>query len=113
MWWRPMRPICCGHFLHRGGSALIVKRVWLASGILALSGFVMASGVQAQATPAPADVAKPAKTPPASSADQAARAGMLAQFNDSLQELTSRVSPAIVQIQVTGYRAVGGGKGKR
>jgi serine protease Do len=34
------------------------------------------------------------------------RANLLAQFNDSLEELTSRVSPSIVQIQVTGYRSI-------
>jgi serine protease Do len=87
----------------------MAKRVLLvAGGSFALSCFLMAGsvGAKAQATPPPADVAKPAKTPAASPADQAARAGMLSQFNDSLQELTSRVSPAIVQIQVTGYRAV-------
>src|SRR5580704_654904 len=34
------------------------------------------------------------------------RANLLAQFNDSLEELTSRVSPSIVQVQVTGYRSI-------
>ncbi len=34
-----------------------------------------------------------------------ARKDLLSQFNDSLQELTARVTPSIVQIQVTGYRA--------
>ncbi len=90
---------------------MIAKRVWLASGTLALSCFVLAGSALAQSTPNPGDVAKPAKSAPASPADQAARAGMLSQFKDSLQELTSRVSPAIVQIQVTGYRAVAS-KGK-
>jgi serine protease Do len=33
------------------------------------------------------------------------RKNLLSQFNDSLQELTARVTPSIVQIQVTGYRA--------
>src|ERR1700721_2621665 len=28
------------------------------------------------------------------------------EFNESLQELTARVSPSIVQVQVTGYRAI-------
>jgi serine protease Do len=36
---------------------------------------------------------------------EGARKDLLSQFNDSLQELTARVSPSIVQIQVTGYRA--------
>src|SRR5579862_3542631 len=34
------------------------------------------------------------------------RANLLAQFNDSLEDLTSRVSPSIVQVQVTGYRSI-------
>jgi S1-C subfamily serine protease len=36
---------------------------------------------------------------------EGARQDLLSQFNDSLQELTARVSPSIVQVQVTGYRA--------
>jgi serine protease Do len=36
---------------------------------------------------------------------EGARKDLLSQFNDSLQELTARVSPSIVQVQVTGYRA--------
>ena len=34
-----------------------------------------------------------------------ARRDLLSQFNDSLQEFTARVTPSIVQVQVTGYRA--------
>jgi serine protease Do len=34
------------------------------------------------------------------------RKDLLAQFNESLQELTARVTPSIVQVQVTGYRAL-------
>ncbi len=37
---------------------------------------------------------------------ESARKDLLAQFNESLQELTARVSPSIVQVQVTGYRAL-------
>ena len=37
---------------------------------------------------------------------ESARKDLLTQFNDALQELTARVSPAIVQVQVTGYRAL-------
>ena len=37
---------------------------------------------------------------------EATRKDLLAQFNESLQELTARVSPSIVQVQVTGYRAI-------
>jgi serine protease Do len=37
---------------------------------------------------------------------EANRKDLLAQFNESLQELTARVSPSIVQVQVTGYRAL-------
>jgi serine protease Do len=62
------------------------------------------SPVRAQSNPA--DVAAPAKAPASKPVEQAGRIDMLSQFNDSLQELTSRVSPAIVQVQVTGYRAV-------
>ena len=37
---------------------------------------------------------------------ESARKDLLTQFNDALQELTARVSPAIVQVQVNGYRAL-------
>jgi serine protease Do len=37
---------------------------------------------------------------------EANRKDLLVQFNESLQELTARVSPSIVQVQVTGYRAL-------
>ncbi|MGA7841142.1 MAG: trypsin-like peptidase domain-containing protein, partial [Candidatus Acidiferrales bacterium] len=40
------------------------------------------------------------------SSDEVTRKDLLAQFNESLQELTARVSPSIVQVQVTGYRAL-------
>lgn len=40
----------------------------------------------------------PAQTQPSSD-----RQALLSQFSDSLDELTARVSPAIVQVQVTGY----------
>jgi len=54
------------------------------------------------------------QTPPGTHASAAANqspsaishANLLAQFNDSLEELTSRVSPSIVQVQVTGYRSI-------
>jgi serine protease Do len=52
------------------------------------------------ATPAPESSAQPL-SPGAGS-----RENLLAQFNDSLEELTARVSPSIVQIQVTGYRSI-------
>ena len=42
---------------------------------------------------------------PAEKPGEGARKDLLSQFNDSLQELTARVSPSIVQVQVTGYRA--------
>jgi serine protease Do len=52
----------------------------------------------------------PAQTPAnlqkAQSPAEATRKDLLSQFNESLQELTARVSPSIVQIQVTGYRAL-------
>jgi serine protease Do len=51
----------------------------------------------------------PAQDSPSSPAPEkpgeGARKDLLSQFNDSLQELTARVTPSIVQVQVTGYRA--------
>src|SRR5260370_16178733 len=46
----------------------------------------------------------PAQTPKTPA--ESARKGLLTEFNESLQELTARVSPSIVQVQVTGYRAL-------
>jgi serine protease Do len=63
---------------------------------LAILFFSVAAGLPAQdslSTPAPE---KPG---------EGARKDLLSQFNDSLQELTARVTPSIVQVQVTGYRA--------
>jgi serine protease Do len=45
-------------------------------------------------------------TQKAQSPAETTRKDLLAQFNESLQELTARVSPSIVQVQVTGYRAL-------
>jgi S1-C subfamily serine protease len=39
-----------------------------------------------------------------SQATPQAPAGRLAQFSESLQELVTKVSPAVVQIEVTGFR---------
>ena len=51
--------------------------------------------------------AQSAKNPQAAQTPaEANRKDLLAQFNESLQELTARVSPSIVQVQVTGYRAL-------
>ncbi len=44
-------------------------------------------------------------TPAPEKPGEDARKDLLSQFNDSLQELTARVTPSIVQVQVTGYRA--------
>jgi serine protease Do len=66
--------------------------------------FVCAAAHFACATSLPAQSAKnpqAAQTPA-----EANRKDLLAQFNESLQELTARVSPSIVQVQVTGYRAL-------
>ncbi len=41
-----------------------------------------------------------------SSAQPRSRAGFLQQFNDSLEALTDKVVPAVVQVEVTGYGAV-------
>jgi serine protease Do len=59
--------------------------------------FLCASSALAQSAINP----QKAQTP-----DEANRKDLLAQFNESLQELTARVSPCIVQVQVTGYRAL-------
>ncbi len=58
---------------------------------------------QTQATP-PSQAPSPSAQPLSPAAG--ARENLLAQFNDSLEELTSRVSPSIVQVQVTGYRSI-------
>ena len=55
-----------------------------------------AAPLKAQQSPSNLPPEKPGET---------AREDLLSQFNDSLQELTARVSPSIVQVQVTGYRA--------
>src|SRR6202050_5468422 len=55
-------------------------------------------------TSSPSPSPAPASQPISPSAIN--RANLLAQFNDSLEELTSRVSPSIVQVQVTGYRSI-------
>ena len=52
----------------------------------------------------PSQASSPAAQPLSPAASN--RENLLAQFNDSLEELTSRVSPSIVQVQVTGYRSI-------
>jgi len=47
---------------------------------------------------------------PAQTTAEAKRASLLSQFSDSLDELSSRVSPAVVQVQVAGFGALGGDK---
>jgi serine protease Do len=69
-----------------------------AAGVFCL---LAAASLPAQRPAAPSPVESPAASPAAAS-----RADLLAQFNASLEELTSRVSPSIVQIQVTGYRSI-------
>jgi len=72
-------------------------RVLLCFTIAAICGLCAAS-LSAQTAKNP----QPAAPTPA----EATRKDLLAQFNESLQELTARVSPSIVQVQVTGYRAL-------
>ncbi|MFZ0815520.1 MAG: hypothetical protein WAM78_08370, partial [Candidatus Sulfotelmatobacter sp.] len=57
----------------------------------------------AQQPPTPASKAAPEK--PKSAPDDSASASRqtLAQFNDALEDLAAKVSPAVVQILVTGY----------
>jgi serine protease Do len=74
------------------------------AGARASLAFLSAAGLFLCATPLPAQSAinpQKAQTPA-----EANRKDLLAQFNESLQELTARVSPSIVQVQVTGYRAL-------
>ncbi|MFZ0521455.1 MAG: trypsin-like peptidase domain-containing protein [Candidatus Acidiferrales bacterium] len=71
--------------------------------------FCVASSLPAQ-TPQAAQTSQHAdgtqSTQAPKSPAESARKDLLTQFNDALQELTARVSPAIVQVQVTGYRAL-------
>lgn len=53
---------------------------------------------------APAPVSKPA--PPTSNRDAASTMRPLIEFNDALESLAARVSPAVVQILVTGYAPI-------
>ena len=62
-----------------------------------------AAQTQTQASP-PSQTPSPTPQPLSPAASN--RENLLAQFNDSLEELTSRVSPSIVQVQVTGYRSI-------
>ncbi len=64
--------------------------------LVIISIFLVAAPARAQQSAAPAAPEKPGEN---------ARKDLLSQFNDSLQELTARVTPSIVQVQVTGYRA--------
>jgi serine protease Do len=68
--------------------------------LLIISIFLAAAPLRAQQSPA---TTAPAPAPEKPGEDS--RKNLLSQFNDSLQELTARVTPSIVQIQVTGYRA--------
>ena len=66
--------------------------------------FAIATGYALCATSLPAQTAaNPQKT---QTPAEATRKDLLVEFNESLQELTARVSPSIVQVQVTGYRAI-------
>jgi serine protease Do len=70
----------------------------------ALLCFVVAAAYLPGAASLPAQTAaNPEKT---KTPAEATRKDLLVEFNESLQELTARVSPSIVQVQVTGYRAI-------
>ena len=74
------------------------------SGTRALLCFVVAAAYLPGAASLPAQTAaNPEKT---KTPAEATRKDLLVEFNESLQELTARVSPSIVQVQVTGYRAI-------
>src|ERR1700689_1159476 len=64
---------------------------------LSATGLFLCPSLSAQTVTNPQKTQTPAETN---------RKDLLAQFNESLQELTARVSPSIVQVQVTGYRAL-------
>jgi|HubBroStandDraft_4_1064222.scaffolds.fasta_scaffold00473_16 serine protease Do len=84
-----------------------VTLVWLfvAASLFAQSQNAASPDSQTQSqTSSPSQAPAPASQPISPSAIN--RANLLAQFNDSLEELTSRVSPSIVQVQVTGYRSI-------
>src|SRR5271163_3563716 len=75
------------------------------NGVRVLLCFTIAAICGLCAASLPAQTAKnpqPAAPTPA----EVARKDLLAEFNESLQELTARVTPSIVQVQVTGYRAL-------
>jgi len=74
------------------------------SGVRALLCLISAAACLPGATSLPAQTAaNPQKT---QTPAEATRKDLLVEFNESLQELTARVSPSIVQVQVTGYRAI-------
>ena len=64
--------------------------------LIAILVFSAGTALPAQSVPSNQTPEKPGEN---------ARKDLLSQFNDSLQELTARVTPSIVQVQVTGYRA--------
>jgi len=67
--------------------------------------FLAGTFARGQETASPAAVSDEAASSK-SAATARSNAGLLAEFNESLQELTGRISPSIVQVQVTGYRAL-------
>ena len=76
-----------------------ITRLMMACGFAALA----ANAACQQPTSGP-----PAEVPPLSQVVSRAPSEMLAQFSDSLQQLASKVSPAVVQIEVTGFGPVEG-----
>ncbi len=58
---------------------------------------------QQPTTPTPAPKTAPEKSKPSPNESASAASQTLAQFNDALENLAARVSPAVVQILVTGY----------
>src|ERR1700691_2662813 len=72
--------------------------------LLAQSSPSTSPATQPQNHSVPSQASSPSAQPLSPAASN--RENLLAQFNDSLEELTSRVSPSIVQVQVTGYRSI-------
>ncbi len=81
-----------------------MTRNTIPNSISALRRMIISASLLLCATSLPAQTA--ANPPKVQTPAEANRKDLLVQFNESLQELTARVSPSIVQVQVTGYRAL-------
>jgi serine protease Do len=98
------------------GSFLLPAKCWLRCSIVHVASLVLAvttslpaqqSSAQNSANPNPgtklAQAAQATEKKPAAPDESASAAATLAQLNNALESLAARVSPAVVQILVTGY----------